>query len=184
MCKIQRKNKILILTLKTNKMKKFTLTVTLMMAITIVISQPSAFKYQTVVRDASGEIMANQAVSFKISILQGSSSGTNIYTETHTTTTNQFGLVTLNIGEELVVSGGFETINWGNDNYFLQIEVYENGGSNYQLIGVSQLLAVPFALHAASADQSKDNDWLKNGDDLYLNVKGNVGVGTENPMAM
>lgn len=130
----------------------------LSIAIAIVISftsfaqSPEAFKYQAVTRDLSGNILANQSVSFQISILQGSSSGSSVYTETHSGTTNAFGLINLEIGNGTVVSGDFTIISWGSDLYFVKIEMDETGGTNYQLMGTSQLLSVPYSLNAKTAD--------------------------------
>ena len=69
---------------------------------------PQAFKYQAVARNSAGEVLANQAVSFRISVLRGSATGTAVYVETHTgKTTNGFGLVDLEIGKGSVSSGSF-----------------------------------------------------------------------------
>lgn len=114
---------------------------------------PQAFKYQAVVRDNSGNVLVNKNVSFKISILETSTSGTTVYSETQTSITNQFGLANLNIGSGTVVSGTFSTINWGNDTYFVKIEFDPAGGSNYTLMGTSQLLSVPYALHAKTVEK-------------------------------
>jgi len=52
---------------------------------------PQSFRYQAVARDNSGNILANQSISFRISILSGSVSGTVAYSETHTgLSTNTF----------------------------------------------------------------------------------------------
>ena len=114
----------------------------------IIAQTPEAFKYQAVVRDNEGEIIANQNVSLQIALLKESAAGTNVYTETHSAQTNQFGLVNIEIGNGTVVSGIFENINWQNDSYFLQIEIDIAGGSNYQMMGASQLLSVPYSLGA------------------------------------
>ncbi len=111
-----------------------------------------AFKYQAVARDIGGQILANQSVSFRISILKGSASGSSVYSETHTVNTNAFGLVNLEIGNGEVASGNFSAIEWGADTYFTQIEMDETGGSTYLMLGTSQLLSVPYALHAKTAD--------------------------------
>ncbi|MCD4696445.1 MAG: hypothetical protein K8S16_09425 [Bacteroidales bacterium] len=116
--------------------------------VNIFAQSPQAFKYQAVVRDAAGDIISNQLVSVRAGILQGSSSGTIVYSETHSPTTNEFGLINLEIGNGSVVSGDFTTINWGGDDYFLQIELDEIGGSNYQLMGTSQILSVPYSLYS------------------------------------
>ena len=113
---------------------------------------PQAFKYQTIVRDNSGNILANHAVSFRISLLQGTSTGASVFTETQTATTNQFGLANLSIGLGTLVSGNFSTISWGTNNYFVEIEFDAAGGTNYTLMGTSQLLSVPYALYAQSSN--------------------------------
>ena len=111
---------------------------------------PQSFKYQAVARDASGEVLANQQVNFQISILQGSETGTSVYSETHVDSTNQFGLVTLEIGTG-TTTDDFTAIDWGSDTYFIQIEMDASGGTSYTLMGTSQLLSVPYALHAKTA---------------------------------
>lgn len=119
---------------------------------------PLLFKYQTVVRDNSGNIIANQNVSFKISILENSINGNSIYEETHNATTNQFGLVNLNIGNGLNSLGELSNIKWGNSSHFVKIEFDALGGSNYIFMGTSQLLSVPYALYAEkSGDIDKTN---------------------------
>jgi len=77
---------------------------------------------------------------------------------THTTTTNQFGLFTLQIGNGTVVSGDFTTINWGANTHYAKVEMDETGGTNYQLMGTSQLLSVPYALHAENVTNDNVND--------------------------
>lgn len=124
----------------------------MLFAIVTMAQTPEAFKYQAVARDAGGQILANQSVSFRISILQGSASGTSVYSETHAATTNTFGLVNLEIGDGTLASGDFSAIEWGADTYFTQIEMDASGGTNYQLMGTSQLLSVPYALHAKTAE--------------------------------
>ena len=143
------------------------------------LSQPTqAFKYHAVARDTSGSILSNQNVSFQISILQGSETGPDVYIETHAVVTNDLGLVSLDIGNGTIVSGDFSIIDWGGDSFFLNIEMDETGGSNYKQIGVSQLMSVPYALHAGTLD---DGDWIVSGNDMYSNVSGNVGIGNSNP---
>lgn len=135
---------------------------------------PNAFNYQAVVRDASGVVTSNQTVNFRISILKTSTSGTTVYSESHSATTNDFGLANLKIGEGTLLSGNMATIDWGNDDYFVQVELDATGGANYQMMGTSQLLSVPFAMYAKN---SGDKVWDKVGNNAeYTN--GNIGVGT------
>ena len=133
-------------------MKKiYTLFLALIFAGSLMAQAPQSFKYQAVARDASGEVIADQKVGFQISILQGSESGIAIYTETHVDSTNQFGLITLEIGTG-TTTDDFTAIDWGNDTYFIQIEMDMTGGTTYEEYGTSQLLSVPYAMHAKTAE--------------------------------
>lgn len=117
---------------------------------------PQRFKYQAAVRDAFGNVIANNTVGFRISILEGSASGNSKYTETHTATTNINGLVSLEIGGGTIVSGRFDSINWGDTIFFIKVETDVNGGTNYTITGTSQLLSVPYALHAGTSSKTAD----------------------------
>ena len=131
--------------------KTLTLLVAVLLTATTWAQTPQSFKYQAVARDASGEVVANQAVGIQISILQGSISGTAVYAETFTPTTNEFGLINLSIGAGTVVTGDLATIDWSADTYFIIIEMDITGGTTYEEYGTSQLLSVPYALHAKTA---------------------------------
>ena len=113
---------------------------------------PEKMSYQAVVRDASDNLVTNQAVGMQISILQGSETGTAVYTETQTPTTNANGLVSVEIGNGTVVSGDITTIDWANGPYFIKTETDPAGGSSSTISGTSQLLSVPYALHAKTAE--------------------------------
>ena len=110
---------------------------------------PQSFKYQAVVRDGSGNLIANQSVNIRVSIRETSAGGTVVYQESFNPTTTQYGLVNLNIGAGTVISGTFNTIIWGAHPYYIQIEV--NTGSGYVDMGATQLLSVPYALFAQNA---------------------------------
>ncbi|HOY30347.1 MAG TPA: DUF1566 domain-containing protein [Bacteroidales bacterium] len=112
---------------------------------------PEKFNYQAAVRDQNGDILDNQPVSFRISLIQGSVSGTAVYVETHHDTTNQYGLSALNIGGGTLVSGSMASIDWASGPYFIRVELDQNGGTNYAIMGITQLISVPYALHAKTA---------------------------------
>lgn len=111
---------------------------------------PEAFKYQAVVRDAGNVILSNQAVGMQLSIIQGSIGGTAVYTETFSPTTNDFGLVNLEIGTG-TTTDVFANIDWSNGPYFMETSVDMTGGSNYSVMGTSQLMSVPYALYAKTS---------------------------------
>jgi hypothetical protein len=116
----------------------------------VAFAQPTKMmNYQAVARDISGAILANQNISVRITIENGSG-GPSLYVETHSTTTNQFGLFTLKIGGGLPVSGNYVSINWAGGNQWLKVEMDPTGGSSYTDMGESQLLSVPYSMYAAS----------------------------------
>ena len=126
----------------------YTLIAALIITGSLMAQTPQSFKYQAVARDASGNVVAGQTVGMQISILQGSINGTALYVETFTPTTNGFGLINLNIGAGTVVSGDFTAIDWSSDTYFVKVEMDITGGATYEEYGTSQLLSVPYAMHA------------------------------------
>lgn len=133
-------------------MKKIFVTVALLcyMGLTVLAQSPNRFNYQAIARDNAGNALVNQAVSFRLNIHQTTASGTVVYSETHSLSTNQFGLANLAIGGGNVVSGSFSGINWASGPYFVEVELDATGGSNYVSMGTSELLSVPYALYAAS----------------------------------
>ncbi len=123
-----------------------------------VAQPPQSFKYQAVARDGSGNVLSNKSVSFRISVLKGTVSGSAVYTEQHLKTTNSFGLVDLEIGKGTNPTGSFAGINWGSDTYFLGVEMDLSGGIAFQPMGTSQLLSVPYAFYAGEVKNKDDAD--------------------------
>ncbi|MCD4731496.1 MAG: tail fiber domain-containing protein [Bacteroidales bacterium] len=154
-----------------------TLLLTIIVSFIIVAQPPQAFKYQAVMRDNTGEIIQTQSIGIRISIHDATTGGTIIYQETFNQTTNQFGLVNLEIGYGTSTIGTFAGIDWSSNSKFLETEIDQEGGSNYVSVGTSELLSVPYALYS---ERSKDAPWEISGNEIFYN-DGNVGIGTSNP---
>ena len=152
---------------------------TLLSSIVAFCQAPNAMSYQAVIRDASNELVANAQVGMQISILQGSASGTVVYTETQSPSTNANGLVSIAIGEGST-NYDLSSVDWANGPYFIKTETDPTGGSSYTISGTSQLLSVPYAMHAKIAETvTNDNDQQQlsvssTGDTLYLQNGGFV----------
>lgn len=116
---------------------------------------PQKMSYQAVVRGSNNNLVTNSEISVRISILQGNAEGTVVYSETHSATTNANGLVTIEIGDG-TSSDDFSAINWANGPFFVKTETDVTGGNNYDIIGVSQLLSVPYAMYAQTAGNVPD----------------------------
>ena len=133
-------------------MKNLYFAISLFFITSIALAQaPELMSYQALVRNAQGELIQDTSVGIRISILLNSETGTPVYTETHTVSTNENGLVTLSIGAG-ATSDDFAAIEWGNGTYYVKSETDPNGGTNYTIEGTSQLLSVPYALHAKTTE--------------------------------
>ncbi|REH01876.1 hypothetical protein [Flavobacterium aquicola] len=134
---------------------KLALTLALFVTVTLnVFSQsPEKMSYQAIIRAQDNTLVTNSNISLKIIIHQGTATGTKTYQETHTVSTNNNGLVSLEIGTGNNITGNFSTIAWEKGPYFIETQVDVAGGVNYNIIGVTQLLSVPYALHAKTADR-------------------------------
>lgn len=137
-----------------------------------VAQAPQSFKYQAVVRDGSGNVLSNTAVGMQITIRQTSASGIVVYEETFSSTTSPYGLVNINVGQG-TSAYDFTTIDWGNGEYFIETAVDVNGGTNYIVMGTSQILSVPYALHAGTVDDKDDADADPTNEIQDLSISGN-----------
>jgi trimeric autotransporter adhesin len=143
----------------------------------VVAQVPQKMNYQAILRNANNSLITNTTVGIKISIL--STSTAIAYSESHTATTNENGLVTLEIGGGTPLLGTFAGINWANGSYSVKTETDPTGGTNYTITGTSQLLSVPYALYAAnSGGGSNSPQWATNGNNISNLNSGNVGIGT------
>ncbi len=126
---------------------------------------PQGISYQAIALNGSGSPVVNSNVRVKLSILDTSATGTVLYSETQLKTTNAQGLFNVVIGQGTVVSGVFASINWGSNSKFLKVEMDATGGITYVAVGTTQLLSVPYAMHAGTvasiAGNSNINDEIQ-----------------------
>ena len=147
-------------------MKKIiTILAAVLITASVFAQAPQKMSYQAVIRNASNALVTSTAVGMRISVLQGSSTGTAVYVETQTPSTNANGLVSLSIGTGTPITGTFASINWANGPYFIKTETDPAGGTAYTIAGTSELMSVPYALHAKTAESitgggSSDNFYL------------------------
>ena len=140
---------------------------------------PQKMTYQAVIRNSSNALILSSPIGIKASVLQGSANGTVTYSETQIQNTNNNGLVSLEIGMGTPVIGTFSNINWANGPYFIQTEVDPFGGSNYSVLGVTELISVPYALYSANAQVSGFSHYIGetfNGGVIYYLYKGSDGL--------
>ena len=118
---------------------------------------PQGMSHRGTAYSPTGVVLPNRAISIRVRILNGNP-GTLVYTEKHNLTTNNNGQYNINIGQGLNPSPLFSTIDWSVGNKWLEIGIDPNNGTNYTVVGSSQLMSVPYALYA---EKSNSNTALK-----------------------
>jgi len=139
----------------------FTFLVVVSMVVNLFAQVADKMSYQAIIRNSSNQLVTNQTIGMKISILQGTSTGTVVYQETYNPDpeTNANGLVTIEIGGGIPVAGAFSDVDWSAGPYFLMAETDPTGGTNYTITGTSQILSVPYALYAKTAENGFSGDY-------------------------
>ncbi|WP_299886408.1 hypothetical protein [uncultured Lacinutrix sp.] len=155
--------------------KTFLLVVFFMLSIIGVSAQsPQKINYQAIIKDANGDAVSNQNISLQININESTSNGTTVYTETHTVTTSPDGLVVLAIGDGNTTDD-FTTLSWGSTAYFLNVAVDLNAGTTYSDMGTQQLVSVPYALTANTAEHAEKLE-SENGNLSLIANNGNLNM--------
>lgn len=142
-------------------MKKLFTLFALFVTILLTAQVPQGFNYQATIRNNSGQLLLNQNVLTKFNIRQNTTTGNIVYSENHTTNTDDLGQIALIVGQGTATTGTFSGINWSTGLYFLEIEI--NTGSGYVSLGTTQLLSVPYSLYSEESGSSKKSKTM-----LYL----------------
>lgn len=156
----------------------------LLFSLVAVAQAPQRMSYQAVIRNAEGTLLTSSAIGVKVSLLQGSETGTAVYEETFTGTTNENGLLTLELGGGTPVSGSFAAINWSTGIYYVKTETDPTGGTNYSITAVGQLLSVPYAFYSSNSSVQGKTTIILTGDltdaEAAAQLTRELGYNTEN----
>ena len=136
-------------------MKKHYIFFVLLFSLATFAQTPDGFNYQATVRNNAGTLITNQTVDFTFTIIKDSPTGTAVYSQTQTVTTDDLGQVNLVVGRGTPTTGAFSIIDWSSGTYYLGIAL--NTGSGNVAMGTTQLLSVPYALYAKTAGSTSNN---------------------------
>ncbi|WP_178988190.1 tail fiber domain-containing protein [Winogradskyella schleiferi] len=156
-----------------------TLIIALLFTITSFAQQ--GINYKAVIKDNQDNALANELIEeLQFTITTGISA---VYQETHSATTDDKGIIIVNIGEGTPTAGTFDTIDWSNGSHFLNVQI--NTGNGLTDMGTSQFMAVPYALFAANVatkiDDLSDAKSDANGSSLFIGIEaGSNDDGTNN----
>lgn len=169
--------------------KLYTLLATILLTTNIFAQAPEGFNYQALARDSAGDIIVNTTIAVQFDLRETTLAGTIIYTETHNPTTNGNGVFNLVLGQGTLTFGVFNTIDWSSDSHFLEVSIDPANGTAFNSLGTTQLLSVPYALHAKTAESVTNESQTfeqvlvvgndANGNDL-INT-GQIVIGTATP---
>jgi hypothetical protein len=148
-------------------MKKLLFFCSLLMSTLLSAQAPQGINYQAVYRDKNDVVKA-QIILVDCVIHNNSPSGTIVYSETHSTSTNNEGLFSIVIGSK--IPSLFSTINWGNGEKWCEIKVNSNQFNAFQF------QSVPYALYAASGAQGSKGDKGDTGATGPQGPKGDTGA--------
>lgn len=141
---------------------------------TIMTFAQNGINYKAVIKDNLGNVVANDLIAIQFTILDGA---TNVYQETQTPTTDDNGIIIVNIGEGTPTFTPFSTVDWSSSNHFLNVQL--NTGGGLVDMGTTAFKPVPYALMAKNIENPL---WTKNGFNIG-HAGGNVGIGTTSPSA-
>lgn len=114
---------------------------------------PALINYQGVARNTAGQVVSNQPVTLRLSVLDNVN-GRPVFSETRAVTTNAFGSFALVLGSggASSASGSLSAIDWSTGGAkYLQVEMDPTGGSSFIKVSTTQLVSVPFAINALTA---------------------------------
>jgi hypothetical protein len=142
--------------------KSFLLSTLLALASSAFAQAPEKLSYQAVVRDIGGTLLTQEVIGMRLSILQGSEAGPAVYVERQSPSSNENGLVSLEIGAGEFISGNFSEIDWADGPYYLKREIDPTGGFLYTITGTAELLSVPYALYSKRTQVHADGAYNLN----------------------
>ena len=140
-------------------MKKLLYLITL---VTTISFAQEGISYQAIAYDNNGLEMSSQEIQLQLSILGDSINGSAEYVESHTVTTDDFGLFSIVIGSG-ITEGNMSAVNWKSPKY-LKVEM--QNGEQMTTLGVSQFLSVPYSYYSqksADTERLKTLMYLSNG---------------------
>ncbi|MCT4640375.1 MAG: hypothetical protein N4A72_21935 [Bacteroidales bacterium] len=146
-------------------MKKLYIILILLTSLNLYSQVPDKMSYQAVVRDRDNNLVVNSNIGMRISVVKGTPTGSEIYSEVQVPQTNASGLVSIEIGTG-VSSKSFSEIDWSLGPYYIKTEIDPSGGTRYTIKAVSQLMSVPYSMHSKTSDYAKKTE---ESDPLFVN---------------
>ncbi len=171
--------------------KLYSIVAILLLSVSGIFAQfPHAINFQAIARDANGDVMVSTPIQIRLTIIDGSATGTEVYQELRALTTNAYGSFSFQIGRDAnyVTIGSFDAIDWNTGAKFLKIDYDPTNQFNWDLtLGTIEFVSVPFALSAENvsfidASDAQDGDVLVYNSTTGMFEPGNVNATETDPI--
>lgn len=133
---------------------------------------PQFINFQGIASDGNGQIMAGTNIQVRLSVIDSSLSGQQVYQELRALQTNNCGSFSFQIGKnpDFTPVGIFKNINWLSGKKYLKVDYDPTNSLNFNYsLGLIKVVSVPYAL-AASNIVYIDSTGVQNGQTLIFNA--------------
>jgi uncharacterized protein (TIGR02145 family) len=140
---------------------------------------PQLVSFSAVVRDANNQPLVNTPVSIRLTFKEGGQNGPLVYCALHQNTTNQNGFISLQLNRNVLGVGcngapstAFESIQWENGGFWMEVEYQTVPGNPFVNLGQLELASSFYAFAAGTAERIAgfDLSGASNGDVLTYNI--------------
>ena len=141
-------------------------------------SVPEGMRFQAIARDLDGNLLSKKPIIVQVELLSNAQSETIHYSETHSVSSSDLGLIDFIIGEG-AAAGKFSSIPWTKNEIWVRISVKQEGEKDFQIVSSGQLYSVPYAQYATSAGSliGDDHESGHNGSEGHRTP----GIGSNSP---
>ncbi|NCC88228.1 MAG: hypothetical protein EOM05_10280 [Clostridia bacterium] len=131
---------------------------------------PDAINFQAIARDGLGNVMPDTDIMIQLSILDGGSTGTQVYREIRSLTTNAYGSFSFQISRDaFMTEGEFTEIDWAGGDKYLKVDYDPSATLSFDLsLGTIEFVTVPYAFAAGDVTYI-DLTGVQDGDILVYN---------------
>ncbi|MCQ2375798.1 MAG: tail fiber domain-containing protein [Salinivirgaceae bacterium] len=152
--------------------KMFLMLITVAFAMQI---SAQSFSYQAVVRNAKGEVLKSTKVPLTITLVD-KNDVVVYYSETQEVSTNNYGILTANVGEgKPIGESSLANVDWASNDVWMKVLATIDGKAVD--FGKTKINAVPYALYAANSNKGDALTFSDLTEAQKAELKGNDGVG-------
>lgn len=129
-------------------MKKIISVISVFLFISTCLFCQDAIRYQAVAFDINNDLITERSITVELTLTKGMEIDSSVFIELHNPYCDARGYFELFIGQGISTKGSFEEVAWLETEHYVHIALDPNGDDDFIYAGKTELLAVPYALHA------------------------------------